>query len=152
MMKKAFPLLMLPFLLLLLGCKQEDKGLEVECENFQLLGYFNQGEKVSIKFNTKDVFVYLFEDRSRTVSKKFCVEYTDTFRVDFKVVKNGEVVLDTSMVGHSKFGDYLLALPKGRPKADLLEKVRADVEFYETIPPDSLVRTAELEPGLIVNH
>jgi len=147
-MKKPFPFLIIIFLLLLFGCKEE-KNIK-ECENFQLLGSFNQGEKVSIKFNSKLIHEDFFEDKSWTVSQLFCVEYTDTFRVDFRVVKDGEVVLDTSMVGYSKFGDYLLALPKGRPTGDLLKKVRADIGFYETIPSDSLVRAAELEPGLIV--
>ena len=142
---------MIPVLLQLLGCKQEDKALEKECENFQLLGSFNHGEKVTVKFNSKVIHEDFFKDKSWTVSHLFCVEYTDTFRVDFKVVKDGEVVLDTSMVGYSKLGDYLLVLPKGKPKGeDLLEKVRADIDFYATIPPDSLIRTAQLKPGLLV--
>ncbi|AKD02484.1 hypothetical protein POKO110462_12230 [Pontibacter korlensis] len=147
-MKKTFPLFTTILLLLLFGC-QEEKNIKV-CENFQLLGSFNKGEKVSIKFNSKVIHEGFFEDKSWIVSQLFCVDYTDTFRVDFRVVKKGEVVLDTSMVGYSGFGNYLLALPKGRPTGDLLEKVRADIDFYETIPPDSLVRTAE--PELIVSH
>ena len=147
-MKKAFPLLIVPFLFLLFGCKQEGAGLEEECENFQFLGALYQGEKLTIKFNAKVIHEDYFEKKGAITFVPLCVDYTDTFNVTLKVVKGDRTVVDTSMVGYAKNGKHLLRLPKGDPKPEIAAKVIADttMKLYEAIPKDSLLRKVFLEP------
>jgi hypothetical protein len=150
-MKKAFPLLIMPFLLFLFGCNRDGEGLE-ECENFQFLGALYQDEKLTIKFNSKVIYDDFFKKKTTITFERLCVDYTDTFNVSIKVVKGDRTVVDTSMVGYAKYGKYLLRLPRGDPKPHLVETVWADTTgtLYNQIPTDSLLRKAFLEPKLIV--
>ena len=143
---------MILFLLLCLGCNELKRDLEEDCENFQFSGTLYKGEKVLVRFNSQVIHEDSFEDKAWSVLHRFCVDYTDTFTVDLKVLKGNEVIIDTSMVGYAKNGNYLLRLPKGDPKPHLVEKVWADTtgNLYSMIPPDSLIRRAFLETGLII--
>ncbi len=143
---------MILFLLLCLGCNESKRNLEEDCENFQFSGTLYKGEKVLVRFNSKLLHEDYFEDKAWSVLHGFCVNYTDTFTVDLKVLKGNGVVIDTSMMGYAKNGNYLLRLPKGDPKPNLVEKIWADTtgKLYRMIPPDSLVRRAFLETGTIV--
>ncbi|TPE43585.1 hypothetical protein [Pontibacter mangrovi] len=147
-MKKVFTLLIMPFLLFLFGCKQEGEGLEEECENFQFLNVIYPGEKVSVSFNSKKIFESTYNGKGGLGLHRLCVDYTDTFKVSLRVVKGDRTVIDTSMIGYSKDGKYLLRLPMGDPKPEIANVVFADTtgELYGEIPKDSLLRKAFLEP------
>jgi hypothetical protein len=74
-------------MLLFLGCKESERSLEDECENFQFSGTLYKGEKAVIQFNSRVIHEIYFEDKAWEVLHKFCVDYIDNFTVDLRVLK-----------------------------------------------------------------
>ncbi len=153
MRKPIYRLVLLTFLAA--SCIRQEKPVE-ECENFQVLGFFYQGERVWVTVNSKLLHIESFAERTRPVLRRFCLAYTDTFTVQVRITRADKIMLDTAMVGYAQQGPYLLVVPLGKPRQPMEtqglseeQKVALFAKIYDKTPKDSLIRTAFLEPGVL---